>query len=114
MEKTDEQLASLIEKLQEAGFKQAPEIIEGATRAIYLDGVVQVVFASTFILLFVIALIILMVGVNRKNEDLVIFGMFTSVPLFLLFSLVASLGNPWARLLDPEAVLYHGILNRLL
>ncbi len=118
MEKTDEKLASLIERLQEAGFAQAPEIIDGAIRAIYWDGLVQIGYAGFFAILFLGAVGILLWGLlddndsrgtNKVVSSIVMGGVF----LFVIL-LVGTKDNPWLRMFDPEAALYQQIVEGLL
>ncbi len=114
MEKTDEQLASLIEKLQEAGFAQAPEVIEGAIRAIYMDGVMQVVITIVFIVLLAIAVGLIIIGAMLDNDDTVTFGVVCSPFLLILAVAFGTISNPWARVFDPEAVFYYEIFSKVL
>ncbi len=114
MEKTDEQLASLIEKLQEAGFAQAPEVFDGATRAIYLDGIMQVIATTVLVTLLVIAVGLVVTGAVREDENVLIIGV-TCSPFLLLFTAMAGMmGNPWAKVFDPEAVFYYEVLFKVL
>ena len=114
MEKTDEKLASLIEKLQEAGFAQAPEVIDGAIRAIQFDGLLALVGAGVFAALFLISIITLLYGATNNNGDLMGVGRFGSVVTLILTMMIGSIGNPWLKTFDPEAALYQHIVMSLI
>ena len=113
MEKTDEKLASLIEKLQEAGFAQAPEVIDGAIRAIHWDGLVQLGVAGGVFGLLLVSIIVLLYGLNVGKDETAGAGAAGAV-LCLVISLIANLqNNPWLRTFDPEAALYQQIIKGL-
>ena len=114
MEKTDEKLASLIEKLQDAGFAQAPEVIDGAIRAIHWDGVLQLGFAGLFAGLFLASIVLLFYGLTKENDEMGIAGGIGTVLFLFLMGIVGSAGNPWLQVFDPEATLYQQIISGLL
>ena len=114
MEKTDEKLANLIEKLQDAGFTQAPEIIDGAIRAIHFDGVLAVTGALLFGALFLVSLITLLYGATKDNDVLMGVGAIGSIFCLILTIIIGSARNPWLKMFDPEAALYQQIVKGLL
>lgn len=114
MEKTDEKLATLIEKLQDAGFSQAPEIINGAIRAIHFDGVLAVTGALLFGALFLVSLITLLYGATKDNSNLIGVGGIGSFFSLILTIIIGSTRNPWLKMIDPEAALYQQIIKGLL
>lgn len=111
MEKTDEKLASLIEKLQEAGFAQAPEVIDGAIRAIHFDGVLAITGALIFGALFLVSVLTVLYGASKEDSNLVGTGIIGSAIFLLLAVLTGSIRNPWLKMLDPEAALYQQIIK---
>ena len=113
MEKTDEKLAAFIEKLQEAGFTQAPELIDGAVRATYADGVVSIVFLIIFAVMFVVFLNMFMKGVQSRNNNTQKAGAVGAL-LNVLFIILWSTNNPFLKFIDPQASLYQKILNGIL
>ncbi len=111
MEKTDEKLASLIEKLQDAGFTQAPEVFDGAVRAIYWDGVVQLGAAAVAAGLFLLSLALVLLGCLKDSEATAAVGAL----MFLLMAAITSAAeNPWLKVFDPEAAFYQQVLKGLL
>ncbi len=118
MEKTDEKLASLIERLQEAGFAQAPEIIDGAIRAIYWDGAAQLGFFGLLSTIFLGSVFTFLHGLfdtdHHLGENKVVAGSIGGI-ISLIGVLITGLAdNPWLRVFDPEAYLYQQIVNGLL
>ena len=116
MEKTDEKLAGLIEKLQDAGFAQAPEVIDGAIRAIYWDGTVTIVWAALWTLgtLFLLA-VLCKWGKKIIGDSGDAFAALVVVNVGLLFitTLVSLIGNPWLKVIDPQAAFYQQIMESI-
>lgn len=113
MDKTDEQLASLIEKLQDAGFTQAPEVIDGTLRAIYADGIVSLVFLGLFAAMFLAALILSVYGAVNNIKKLPELGAIAALISFL-FTIIFSTDNPWLKVFDPQASFYQQLVEKLL
>ena len=113
MEKTDEKLASLIEKLQDAGFTQVPEIIEGAMRGIQWDGTLQLGFFGLFAGLFLILGIVFLSGLAKEDEDMVIVGSFGTAISLILLILTGTADNPWLKVFDPQAAIYQRMVEGL-
>ena len=111
MEKTDEKLASLIEKLQEAGFAQAPEVIDGAIRAIYWDGLVQVTACVVIVIIFCLAVLTVIYGIRKDEDWASIVGGIGSLTMFFLAMIIAFTNNPWIKFFDPQAALYQRIIE---
>lgn len=113
MEKTDEKLASLIGKLQNVGFAQVPEIIEGAMRGIQWDGTLQLGFFGLFAGLFLVSGIMFLNGFVKKNEDMTITGGVGTFIFLLLLTLTGITKNPWLKVFDPQAALYQRMVENL-
>ncbi len=113
MEKTDEKLASLIEKLQDAGFTQVPEIMEGAIRGIQWDGTLQLGFFGLFAGLFLISGIVLLSGLVKENEDMAIPGFVGTAIFLILLVLAGAADNPWLKVFDPQAAIYQRMVEGL-
>ena len=111
MEKTDEKLASLIEKLQDAGFAQAPEVIDGAIRAIHWDGTIQLGFVTLFFGLLLTSLILLIYGVHKEDGNMVGVGGFGAAVNLFFALLLGTAHNPWLKTFDPQAALYQQIIE---
>lgn len=114
MEKTDEKLASLIEKLQEAGFDYAPEVIDGAIRAMYYDGLVQLIAAATFATIFVISVVLVIFSLVKDNSDVGVLGIIGAVVCFILASTTLFIGNPWLLVFDSEAAFYQQLMSGII
>ena len=111
MEKTDEKLASLIEKLQDAGFAQAPEVIDGAIRAIHWDGVIALGFVTLFFGMLLASLILLIYGAHKEDGNMVgVGGTGAAFSLFLAL-LLSTAQNPWLKTFDPQAALYQRMIE---
>ncbi len=111
MEKTDEKLASLIEKLQDAGFAQAPEVIDGAIRAIHWDGVIALGFVTLFFGLLLASLILLIYGARKENGDITGVGAVGAMVSLILALLFGTAQNPWLKTFDPQAALYQQMIE---
>ena len=111
MEKTDEKLASLIEKLQDAGFAQAPELIDGAMRAIHWDGVIQLGFVTLFLGLLLSSIILLIYGAHKENADMMGVGGVGATVNLVLSLLLGTAKNPWLKTFDPQAALYQQMIE---
>lgn len=114
MEKTDKQLASLIEKLQEVGFEQAPEVIEGAIRMIYLDGMLQLTIAGILLGITLLLITLFVWGIQEDKDAAANFGGFGGFFFLVVLIITSSAGNPWAKVFDPEAVLYYDLMKNIL
>ena len=114
MEKTDEKLAILIEKLQDAGFAATPEVLDGAMRAIYWDGIVQLAgFCILIILLFMFVGLTIHSAMLRK-DDFAFFGFLGSIGCTILLLIIGTSDNPWLKVFDPQAHLYQQIIQGIL
>lgn len=113
LENTDEKLAQLIEKLQDTGFANAPEFIEGVVRAEYYDGLVQVIGAGSFGLLFIFGLVGFGFALVKEWEGAAMASFFATLLGFLLALVLSTAGNPWLKLLDPEAAVYQWLMRGL-
>ena len=111
MEKTDAQLASLIEKLQEAGFGSAPEVIEGAIRAIQWDGTVQLWTVAAFGAVLVLSFIGIIISFVKDWEGFGGATIAAFIGSFILGLIAATTGNPWLKVFDPKAALYQRIIE---
>ncbi len=111
MEKSDQAIASLIEKLQELGVDHVPGIIEGALRAIYLEGLIAIVASIVLYLICGGALMMVIQGVKKDCQELAIPGIL----LTFITGIAASIGmfseSAWIKLLDAEAYLYLSVLR---
>ena len=112
MEKLDQSLATLVEKLQGAGFEQAPEVIDGAIRAIYYDGMLQLSFALFFTIILLGLLVLLFIGVFN-NDGGVYIGILGSLGCLILI-IIWSANNPWLKVFDPQAAFYQQIMKGIL
>ena len=116
MDKTDEQLATLIERLQEAGFAQAPEVINGAIRAIQGDGYMQLGVFGLLVLLLMVCVLIFVGSLSgeKDHESLAVtslVGGFFTLVFLLVFG---TIDNPWIKVFDPEASFYQQLIEGIL
>jgi hypothetical protein len=107
MEKTDIAVASLIEKLQDAGFEQAPEIIDGTLRAIYADGIMSLMFIGLFTGILLISLVLL---TQSKTQKIGVIGTLVGLPNLIIW----SASNPYLKVFDPAASFYQDVMNKVL
>lgn len=114
MEKTDEAVAGLIEKLQDAGFTQAPEVIEGTIRAIAWDGTLQLWAGFGFMSLFGIFLAMFIYFLTKDSEDGVFVSFWCWLFSLIIGGLILVLGNPWLKVFDPQAAFYQQVMNGIL
>jgi len=112
MNETDTVLAKLIERMQEAGFAQAPEVIDGAVRAIFLDGVYQLGFMALFVCLLAFFIGAWIQGIKADKVIVQKFGYVGGAFSFCFF-ILWSVGNPLVKVLDPQAALYQEIVSGL-
>ncbi len=116
MEQLDQSLSTLINKLQAAGFEQAPEVIAGAIRAIYWDGIMQL---GTAIILFVLFLcfiggIFMGLRENRTDDSVIFISSLGAICTGLMASISLLSGNLWLKVFDPQAALYQQIMKGIL
>ena len=114
MEKTDEKLALLIEKLQDVGFAQAPEVIDAAIRAIVFNGTLQLGFGVLFLVLSCLMVALLIYGVHKDIEGLQIAGKIWTILFLPIMIALWAVENPWLKVSDPEAWLYFKMLSKIL
>lgn len=113
MEKLDQSLATFVDKLQSAGFDQAPEVVAGAIRAVYWDGVIQLGIAVLCIALLVLFIGIIIISSIRDNTDVMCIGVFGGAIVFMFTVLANTVDNPWLRVFDPQAAFYQQIMQAI-
>ncbi len=111
MEILDHSLATDGGKLQEAGFEQAPEVVAGAIRAIYWDGMIQLSIASLGFALLGVFLFTLVYGVIKKHDEMVFIGGLVGAVLFIFTIGLNVSNNPWLKVFDPQAAFYQQIMK---
>lgn len=119
LEHTDEKLASLIEKMQQAGFDNAPQVIEGATRAIMWDGLVCLVAGTVLLLCGLFCARHVGAHIKKKsptdNEDVVAVVTLVAGAVSLIFSIpMLLIGNPWMAVFDPSAAFSQQIFDKIM
>jgi len=119
MEALDKKLAELVEKLSDAGFDNAPEMIELGAIALYWDGVIQLVFFFIALLIFLAALgwLLFILGspeeeetnghLKQRNEDHFEkqFMGWASLIWFIIMFMIGVIRSPWLKVIDSKAAL---------
>ncbi len=117
-ENLDLTLSLFIDKLRQAGFEQAPEVVDGAIRAIYWDGVMQVSAFVVLVLLTLVCVILVLTGLfsirlknNGQNDPAVGIGAIGCTVCGFAAVLAGTGANPWLKVFDPQAAFYQQIME---
>ncbi len=111
MENLDLTLSLFIDKLRQAGFEQAPEVVAGAIRAIYWDGMVQLGIASLGFALLGVFLFTLVYGILKNYESTIAMGVLGGAVTFVVTLALNLSRNPWLKVFDPQAAFYQQIMK---
>lgn len=111
MEQLETKLVELIDKLEAAGIQFAPEVLEAAKTAVFIDGIMQVALVG-FLLLITTGIVttFIILAIKFNDVDYRAGAIASTVIGCVIILLVASFSNPWLKVFAPEAALVKQLL----